>query len=168
MPLVYIAIGSNQGNRGRHIEKAMVLIQDIPNTTVLRTSPLYESQAVTVAGVPSRSQHPYLNGVVALATGLAPATLLSQLQAIESVLGRPKARAKWTERPIDLDILSYGHTVFATARLVIPHPEIPKRLFVLLPLRDIAPAWRHPATGRSLDDLIRVCQDRHAITIKKC
>lgn len=149
-----IGIGSNLGDRHGHIQTAITHLRAIPNSVLTTVSPFYETEAITL-GEP---QPDFINAVVAIETELSAKELLHHLHAIEAKMGRPLPRAKWQQRTIDLDLLIYGNKVSEDSELVLPHPEIPKRLFVLLPLRDIAPAWIHPKTQEPIDALITRCQ----------
>lgn len=160
MITAYIGIGSNQDDRVSLIQTAIQFLSEIPETTVIAVSALYESAAVTLGDV----QPDYINGAIAVETTLSAEGLLQNLHGIEARMGRPLPRAKWQPRPIDLDLLSFGETVSNTDTLQLPHPEIAKRLFVLNPLRDIAPAWVHPATGQSINDLIILCSKHYSLS----
>ncbi len=111
--------------------------------------------------VPASDQPSYVNGVARVATDLDPRALLSALLGIERQLGRERGE-KNAPRVIDLDILAYDDVVSKGSALgpgeqeapFLPHPRLHERAFVLLPIRDIAPGWRHPATGQGLDELI--------------
>lgn len=154
MITTYIGIGSNLGERMAHIQTAIAHLNTIPQSQVTALSPFYESSAVTL-GDP---QPDFINAVAAIETDLSATELLHQLHHIEAMMGRPLPRAKWQQRTIDLDLLIYGNKVLDDSDIQLPHPEIPKRLFVLIPLRDIAPAWIHPKTKIAIEDLIRNCQ----------
>jgi 2-amino-4-hydroxy-6-hydroxymethyldihydropteridine diphosphokinase len=115
----------------------------------VRQSPWYRS-----APLPAGDQPWYVNGVVAVATLLAPAALLSTLHLLERRFGRER-RARNEARVLDLDLLDYdGLVVSEGSALVLPHPRLHQRAFVLLPLRDVAPLWRHPRSGESVEALI--------------
>jgi len=116
--------------------------------TVRRLSPLYES-----APVPISDQPWYVNAVAAVETALGPADLLLTLQRVEAYFGRVRT-VRNAARVIDLDILDYDGRFIDEAALKLPHPRLSARAFVLYPLRDIAPGWRHPVTGKSVDALI--------------
>lgn len=163
MVTAFIAIGSNQNRPIEQCVVAVECLQRIPKTSITNQSPWYRSEAVTLGD----DQEDYINGVVRIETGLEAPALLEQLQGIELQMGRPKLHDKWSPRCIDLDILSYGSTTLRSPQLQLPHPEISKRLFVLLPLRDIAPAWTDPEKGTSIEDLIRTCQTENALQIVK-
>jgi 2-amino-4-hydroxy-6-hydroxymethyldihydropteridine diphosphokinase len=107
------------------------------------------------APVPKSSQPWYVNGVVAADTALAPAPLMMRLREIETDFGRTRGKAN-EARILDLDILAYGGMVSSGSGggVVLPHPRLHERAFVLLPMRELAPDWLHPETGRTIDDLI--------------
>lgn len=118
--------------------------------TVLRQSSWYES-----APVPPSDQPWYVNGVVRAATGLSPQEALVRLHGIEAELGRERGELN-AARSVDLDILSFGKIILRGPEPpIIPHPRMTDRAFVLLPLAEIAPDWRHPLTGIPISELIR-------------
>jgi len=124
---VFIGVGSNLGNRRAYYQKALDLMADLSQTAILRCSSLYETEPI------GEAQNWYLNGVVELETALSPQQLLSCLQKIESALGRKRTK-KWASRTIDLDILLFDKQMVNEEQLQIPHPEMHRRRFVLLPL----------------------------------
>lgn len=105
-------------------------------------------------------QPPYLNGVVLLDCPLPPARLLAELLAIERTLGRDRSREtrRWQPRPIDLDLLALGDRVIRGPDLVLPHPRLHERRFVLVPLVAIWPDWRHPVSGRTALELLKALE----------
>ncbi len=113
-----------------------------------KLSPWYRS-----APVPAGDQPWYVNGVAAVTTRLGPAELLDLLHRIERRFGRIRRRRN-EPRVLDLDLLDYDGLVQPAAQAILPHPRLHERAFVLLPLRDIAPDWRHPASGAAVGDLI--------------
>ena len=115
--------------------------------TVDRLSPWYRS-----APVPAGDQPWYVNGVAVVATLLAPAELLELLHRVERRFGRER-RDRNEPRVLDLDLLDYDGLVEQGGATVLPHPRLHERAFVLLPLRDVAPHWRHPLLGRTVDEL---------------
>ncbi|MFO0995204.1 MAG: 2-amino-4-hydroxy-6-hydroxymethyldihydropteridine diphosphokinase [Alphaproteobacteria bacterium] len=115
---------------------------------VIRRSRWYES-----APVPLSDQPWFVNGVAAVETARAPRALLEALQAVEVRFGRVRAEANGP-RVIDLDLLAYDDRVIEEQGLSVPHPRLASRAFVLLPMREVAPFWRDPRSGRSLDELI--------------
>jgi 2-amino-4-hydroxy-6-hydroxymethyldihydropteridine diphosphokinase len=149
---VYLSLGSNIGDRARHLEEA---IERLPaaGVNVLRVSPLYETEPVDYT-----AQAWFLNLVVEAETILFPMQLLSRTARIERELGRIRSLAKGP-RTIDIDILLYGRAVVKTARLEIPHPRMAERRFVLAPLNDLAPNLRHPVTHRSVREMLDAAPD---------
>ena len=116
---------------------------------IARCSRWYES-----APVPPSGQPWFVNAVAELATGLDPETLLALLHEVEERFGRAR-RERNEARVLDLDLLAYGDLVMnRSPGPVLPHPRLHLRAFVLLPLAELAPSWRHPATGRSIHELI--------------
>jgi len=121
-------------------------------------SPWYES-----APVPASDQPWFVNGVVSVATDLDPPALLDLLHAVEAAFGRVRSVPN-AARVLDLDLLAYGRLVVPPpARPALPHPRLTKRAFVLLPLADLLPDWRHPADGRSVGELIGALPPEQAI-----
>ncbi len=133
-----IALGSNLGDRAGHLLAAVGALSRPAQVRLAGLSPIYET-----APVGSPGQGPYLNAVLAVKTTLAPQALLEELLAIERSHGRER-RVRWGPRTLDLDLLDYGNTVLELPGLVLPHPRLHERAFVLVPLADVAPGWRHP------------------------
>ncbi len=146
----YIGIGSNLGDRLGHCRSALDRLARLSDTTVKRASPFMESapQEGVEGGL-------FLNAVAEIATGLSPRQLLEHLQDIEAMLGRPLGHEPRSARTMDLDILLYGDMVMSEPDLVIPHPRMTHRRFVLAPLVAIAPATRHPVLGITVEELLR-------------
>ncbi|MEM9168664.1 MAG: 2-amino-4-hydroxy-6-hydroxymethyldihydropteridine diphosphokinase [Pseudomonadota bacterium] len=143
--MILVGFGSNQeflGNTSAEIVNAAArsLARAAGPT---RLSRLYRSPAW-----PDPADPPFVNAVAAVETRLAPHALLAMLQAIEAGFGR-RRRARNAPRTLDLDLLAYGRRIVATAELRVPHPRLTTRDFVLAPLRDLAPDWRHPETNRT-------------------
>lgn len=134
--LIYIALGSNLGDRAAHCAQAVVQLRAHGGFAVDAVSPLFEYPALTRD--PHDAQPPYLNGVVAAHTTLAPAAVLAALEAIERAMGRTH-KSDWAARTIDLDLLLYGNQIIRDARLSVPHPALHTRRFVLKPLAELAP-----------------------------
>jgi 2-amino-4-hydroxy-6-hydroxymethyldihydropteridine diphosphokinase len=154
MNSAYIGIGSNLGNRHENISSALELMANHSSINVIAKSNWYETPALTKD---DQKQSNYLNGAARIGTTLDPIELLDELQSIECKLGRPKNHNVWQPRIIDLDILLYEKLVMKTDRLILPHPEMTKRLFVLKPLCDIAPDLVHPMTGHTVKELMQKC-----------
>jgi 2-amino-4-hydroxy-6-hydroxymethyldihydropteridine diphosphokinase len=147
--IVYLALGSNLGDRRQSMQDAIARLGEA-GVTVAARSPFYETDAV---GCDARDPQPaYLNAVVRVETTRAPADLLALCLDIERALGRirPPDRPK-ASRTLDIDVLLYGDRRLATPTLTVPHPALLDRPFVRIPLADVAlPDLRHPLTG---DDL---------------
>ncbi len=129
----FIGMGSNLGDRRKMFHRALEMIGRLPQTKVVALSPLYYTDPADGIGGGE-----FLNGVARLATKLAPLKLLKSLQEIETSLER-KDKGKNRPRPIDLDLLLHGGRVLNSPALVIPHPRMAKRAFILRPLFDLAP-----------------------------
>jgi len=148
MKPVYLSLGSNIGDRDAHLRAAIEAL-DAGGVHVLRASPIYETEPVDY-----RDQGWFLNLVVEAETTLFPVQLLSRIGRIERALGRVRKVPKGP-RTIDIDILFYGSAMVKTAHLEIPHPRLAERRFVLAPLADLAPDLRHPATHRSVREMLQ-------------
>lgn len=146
---VYVALGSNIEPRGTYIQRALNLINEHPAMTVDAVSSVYETQP---EGGPS-GQREYLNAVARIMTTLSPEDLLKALQAIERELGR-KREFHWGPRTIDLDILLYGQEIVSSDTLIIPHPLMHERRFVMQPLAQIAPHAIHPILMMSAQTIL--------------
>jgi 2-amino-4-hydroxy-6-hydroxymethyldihydropteridine diphosphokinase len=131
MAKAVLALGSNLGNRRQWLVKALAAVKLTKGIELLEISPIVESKALTLAGVDS-TKPKFLNCVAEIETSLKPDQLLRALQAIEQNLGRKKLE-RWGDRNIDIDILTYSSITLRSADLVIPHPEITNRAFVIVP-----------------------------------
>lgn len=120
---VLVALGSNLGDRSRHLDAGRQGLAGLPGTRIVRMSTVEET-----APLGGLDQPNYLNQVVRLETELSPRALLEACQAIERAEGRERG-ARWASRTLDLDILEFGHRRVAEPGLVIPHPELPRRDF---------------------------------------
>ena len=137
--IAYLGLGSNLGDRRALLAAALRHLAAAPEVRIARVSPVYETLALSL---PDQAAQPdYLNLVVELETTLAPHALLDLCLAVEQQLGRVR-RERWGPRTVDLDVLIYGETVLTDARLILPHPRLHERAFVLAPLADLAPALR--------------------------
>ncbi len=135
----FIALGSNIEPRGKYIQRALTLIDEHPQMKVETVSSVYETEP---DGGP-KDQMSYLNAVAKITTSLTPHQLLEALQEIEHSLGR-KRNIFWGARTIDLDILLIGEQIISSDNLVVPHPLMHERKFVMQPLAQIAPEAKHP------------------------
>lgn len=146
-----IALGSNLGDRLQHIQHAVEkLLQALPSSKITAAAPLYETDPVDC---PEGSQ-PFYNTVLELVADLEPLTLLQQLQALEVSLGRPAVHGHNAPRTVDLDLLYADALVLNHSDLILPHPRMIQRRFVLQPLADIRPDLVLPAETRSIAALL--------------
>ena len=151
--MIFISLGANLDSRdhGSPVATLSAALDalGLHNCSVLRRSSWYSS-----APVPASSQPWFVNAVAQLESNLAPESLLAHLQAIEDRFGRVRSTPN-APRTIDLDLLVYDDRVLqADPGPIVPHPRMHQRAFVLLPLRELAPDWVDPRSGRSLQDLI--------------
>jgi 2-amino-4-hydroxy-6-hydroxymethyldihydropteridine diphosphokinase len=133
MPVVFLGLGSNLGDRKANLSEALRRIAASPGVTLGRVSRFRESAPWGVTDQPD-----FLNAVVSIETTLAPKALLSEMKAIERAMGRQPSR-RWGPRLIDIDLLIYEGVRMQTPALTLPHPEIMRREFVREPLREISP-----------------------------
>ncbi len=143
---VYLALGSNIEDRKKNLEKALELLSQ--RLRIGAVSSVYDT-----APVGKIDQPRFLNMVCQAYTSLSPEVLLALVKGIESKLG--SASGTGEPRPIDIDILLYGERVVRTPNLVIPHPEIAERAFVLVPLAEIAPDVLHPVKRKTAKELLK-------------
>ncbi|HEY3916777.1 MAG TPA: 2-amino-4-hydroxy-6-hydroxymethyldihydropteridine diphosphokinase [Stellaceae bacterium] len=151
MPVILIALGANLpsavGGPRETLEAALAKL-DAAGVQVTARSRWYRT-----APVPASDQPWFVNGVARIETALDPAALLALLRRIEQDFGRQRT-VRNAARSLDLDIIDYDGRVENTADLTLPHPRMQDRAFVLLPLAEIAPAWRHPTLGKAIETLI--------------
>lgn len=135
MTTALIAIGSNLGDRSANIERSLVALDALPGIVVTCISTIIETEPVGPPG-----QGPYLNAAAALDTALSPRELLECMLGVEHWLGRDRSNEqRWGPRTIDLDLLTLGDVILDSPGLVLPHPRLHQRDFVLRPLAEIAP-----------------------------
>lgn len=155
---IYLILGSNLGDKFLSVQKAANIIRKRLGI-IEAESAIYETEPWGYSKQPN-----FLNKVIKLNTHFPPEELLKQLKSIESELGRmPKER--WKERLIDIDILYYGEKIVNTENLVIPHPEIANRKFVLIPMNELAPEETHPVNGKTQRQMLEECKD--LLTVEK-
>ncbi|HLT88892.1 MAG TPA: 2-amino-4-hydroxy-6-hydroxymethyldihydropteridine diphosphokinase [Sphingobacterium sp.] len=152
MNKVFLLLGANLGNPATQLAKALDKIESQVGK-IEACSSLYESEAWGVTDQPI-----FLNQVVLVSTSLSPLDVLNTIQAIEDNLGRVRI-SKWGARVIDIDILYFNHDCIQHERLIVPHPYLPDRRFVLIPLSEIAPSFTHPKLGITTVDLLTQCED---------
>ena len=159
---IFIALGANlpsveHGSPRATLEVALSLLAH-EGIAILRRSSWWQSGPLPASGQPD-----FINGVIEAETALAPADLLAALHRIESACGRVRQQ-RWEARVLDLDLIDYRGQLQAGPGPTLPHPRMAERLFVLLPLQEIAPDWRHPRGRAALPDLISAA---HPMKINK-
>jgi len=143
-----IALGGNLGDVIVCFRKARAALDNLPDTRLTAVSLLYRTPPLGPPGQPD-----YLNAALRLATRLAPCALLKAMQAIETAHGRDRAGPRWGPRTLDLDLIAHHDAVMDAPSLTLPHPRMHERLFVLEPVCDIWPDWRHPRLQRTAREL---------------
>lgn len=144
----FVGIGSNLGEREALVRQALDEIAKLPDTTLVRASSLYDTEPVGEIEQPR-----FLNAAVMLDTELTARQLLWNLQRIEALLGRVRTQ-RWGPRTMDLDLLLYGDLVIDEPELHLPHPELARRAFVLVPLVELDPSLRHPVSGLTVVQML--------------
>lgn len=156
----FVGFGANLGDPFAVLPSILKTLAALPETRLAACSSYYRSAPQGVTG-----QHPdYINAVIALDTGLSPRTLLARLLAIESAFGR-KRPAALAPRAIDLDLLLHGKTAMQSPALILPHPRMHERAFVLLPLAEIAPGLSIPGHG-ALSSLLKKVKGQRIVRIQ--
>ncbi len=156
----FIGVGSNLGDRKANIAEALERVSKLPGSRIVRRSSLYESEPHGDA------KTWFVNAVFELETEFSAQELLKRLKAIEQAMGRKRVKGKkWGSRVIDLDILFFDSEVVSTKTLKIPHPEVPNRRFVLLPLAEVAPQLSHPELGQTVSQLLATTKDTKRVVL---
>ncbi|TYR78227.1 2-amino-4-hydroxy-6-hydroxymethyldihydropteridine diphosphokinase [Priestia megaterium] len=155
----FIALGSNIEDRMSYLEKGISCLNDHEQIKVVSMSSVYET-----APVGYTEQADFLNMVVEIRTTLSPLDLLDYLQEVERKQGR-KREIVWGPRTLDLDILLYNEENIKSERLVIPHPHMTERAFVMVPLCEIADDLIIPTISKSVADLTAKLPDRHEVNV---
>ncbi len=145
----YLGLGANLGDRLEALRGSRQALQKSPAVKIVASAPLYETAAV---GGPAR-QPPYLNTVLQVETTLEPERLLALCHQIEKDFGRQR-QEQWGPRTLDLDILFYDSIIRMDIELVLPHPRLHERAFVLFPLADLAPDLTHPVVFLTINELM--------------
>ena len=185
MKEIFILLGSNRGDRQATIEQAKTLISSICGN-ILRSSHLYETEPWGFEDTTA-----FLNQVIEIESALEPEKLMERLLSIETQLGRERVCSlqsavcsnppspipnpassnsqfsiinyQFSSRPIDLDILFYGHKMIFTENLMIPHPRLHLRRFTLEPLNELSPTFQHPVLKKTISVLLQECNDAHKV-----
>jgi 2-amino-4-hydroxy-6-hydroxymethyldihydropteridine diphosphokinase len=157
----YIALGSNIGNRFDHLKQATVELDSLPDVKVVNTSSIYETDPVGY-----EDQEQFLNMVLHVRTTFSSFQLLETCLAIEKDLGR-KRDIRWGPRTIDLDILLYNQENIKTEKLIVPHPRMQERAFVIIPLLEIQSNIKLPTMEKPLQVSLEDIPDREGVRIWK-
>jgi len=142
--ITYIGVGSNMGDKDMNVKDALVLINNSKHTQITKTSKFYETKPVGYL-----NQEDFLNCVVEVKTLLSPLELVRSLLSIEKELKRERV-IRWGPRTIDLDVLLYDNVISSIDEIILPHPRMQERMFVLEPLCDIAPYVIHPILNKTI------------------
>lgn len=145
---VYLALGSNLGDRAENIRSALNVLNERADVDVLARSSLYETEPVGVT-----EQAKFINAATRIRTSLSPRALLKLVKSMEKALGRVKT-VRWGPRIIDIDILLYDDLILSERSLKIPHPEMKERPFVMVPLSEIGHDVVHPLTGKTISEMV--------------
>lgn len=160
MEEVVLGLGGNEGDVIATFKKAISKIEEQIGKVVLKSS-LYKTEAWGVENQPD-----FINMVISISTQKSPKDVLSSCLLIEEELGRDREdKAKWTERKIDIDVLFYANEVIETKELMVPHPFVQDRNFVLFPLVEILPKNVHPKLGKSFLTLNKECEDQQQVIL---
>jgi 2-amino-4-hydroxy-6-hydroxymethyldihydropteridine diphosphokinase len=154
MNTAYLILGGNKGDKLQNLEQAIALIAEKVGVIVGR------SDIFVTAAWGNTNQPDFLNQVVCLKTPLSAIDLLKKTISIEHILGRVRDHQKWMERTMDIDILFYNDDIVNTSDLIIPHPLLQERKFVLIPLAQIAPMLVHPVFKKNIKTLLTECPDK--------
>ncbi|WP_412096017.1 2-amino-4-hydroxy-6-hydroxymethyldihydropteridine diphosphokinase [Bacillus sp. PS06] len=161
MNTAYISLGSNIGDRSHYLDEAVKFLQFEEHIEVVEVSSIYETAPVGYV-----EQDSFLNMVIKVNTSLTPLDLLKVIQEIENELGR-KREIRWGPRTIDLDILLYNNENIETEKLIIPHPRMKERAFVLVPLMEIDESIVIPNIKMPISFFIKELQDREEVQLWK-
>ena len=153
MPEVYLILGSNIGDRKKYLEQAISMINEAIGKIQSKSS-LYET-----APWGFDDKNNFLNLVIKVETSLQPENLLKEILQIEKIIGRIRTKEKYSSRVIDIDILFYDKKIIHSENLVIPHPLMHERKFVLIPLAEIAGQFIHPVFNKTIQTLLNECKD---------
>lgn len=149
---IYVIIGGNLGNREHNLENCRKQIE-LKIGQIDQMSSIYQTAAWG-----NEADAPYLNQVLKLSTKMSPGEVLQLSLKIEENLGRVR-NEKWESRLIDIDLLFFNDQVLNESELIIPHPHLQKRKFVLVPMNEIAPSLVHPVLHKTIHELLSECQD---------
>ena len=157
MSRVFLALGSNKGDREKYLQEAVTDLAMDSNNTLIKASSIYEAKPY--GSIP---QNNYLNGVVLIETDYTPNDLYFAIKKIESKVGRTDS-VRWGEREIDIDIILIDSLIFENDKIIIPHKEYSKRDFVLVPLHEIDSKLIDPKSKNKIEKLIKLLDEKYII-----
>ncbi|HKK40919.1 MAG TPA: 2-amino-4-hydroxy-6-hydroxymethyldihydropteridine diphosphokinase [Bacteroidales bacterium] len=157
MVTTYLGIGTNKGDRRKNLTDALSLLEEKAGL-ITRSSSVYETEPWGF-----ESEQFFLNMVVQVETELSPPELLDAVHGIEAELGRKRGKTRFVSRVMDIDILFYGDEVISTEVLVVPHPLISERKFVLVPLAETDPSLLHPIIKKTVSEILTSCRDKSKV-----
>jgi len=149
---IWVGLGSNLGDRKENIARAIEALSSIAEVT--NSSPIYESPAWGYD-----SDNSYYNSCVEVKSELDAISFLSRIKSLENEMGRTRSENGYADRSIDIDILFFDQEVIETSDLIVPHPRLHERLFVLRPLNDVIPKFVHPIMQKTIEELLALCKD---------
>ena len=158
MNIAYLLIGGNQGDRSAYLQETVRRIAT-PDARIIRQSSVYETAAWGKTDQPA-----FLNQALALETSLDAPTLMRRMLRIEEQMGRVRTE-RYGARTIDIDMLFFNSAIIRLPELTIPHPEVARRRFALVPMDEIAPDYVHPLLGKTIHELLDQCPDK--LEVKK-
>jgi 2-amino-4-hydroxy-6-hydroxymethyldihydropteridine diphosphokinase len=157
MNKVFLSLGSNRGNRQKYINDAIVILEK-KGGKMLRTSFVYETEPWKMNDGTN-----FLNQVILLETSLDAQQIMNLIIETETSMGRIRSKAGYEPRTIDIDILFFNEEIIESLSVIVPHPLVSERRFILEPLCEIAPNYIHPILKKSLKQLLVDCPDKHSI-----
>ena len=156
--LAVLGVGSNLGDRESNLAAAITSLGIYNDISEINSASFYESEPLYETNQPK-----FLNTVISCNTEFSAFQLLDAVQHTELLLGRPKEREKNQRRIIDIDILCYGDSYIETEELVIPHPDIINRKFVLVPFCELMPDFKIEKIGKTISELLKLCPDQSQV-----
>jgi 2-amino-4-hydroxy-6-hydroxymethyldihydropteridine diphosphokinase len=152
-----LCLGGNLGNRAENLEEALLFVE-FNMGDIVTQSHIYQSPAWGMSGPP------FLNQVVIIDTELEAEALMAEIHELEDFFGRERETGKYLDREMDIDILFFDDAVIDTPSLIVPHPRLNERRFVLMPLAEITPDFMHPVLGKTIAALLAECPDNAQVT----